>query len=103
MIVRISNEAQYRLGDDLHGQLNGLDDDVVAAVDADDEDRFHEAYEELLRFVRGHGTKLADDDLHGSQYIFPPADLTFVEARETGHFDGEGLIPDTDAQPDPAA
>ena len=102
MIVRISNEAQYRLGDDLHAQLNGLDDDVITAVEADDEDRFHESYEELLRFVRENGTQLADDDLHPSEVILPPADLTFVEAREGGHLDGEGLIPDLDQAPDAA-
>ena len=55
MIVRISNEGQYRLDDALHGQLNELDDAVVAAVDGDDEDGYHEAFEELLRFVRDEG------------------------------------------------
>ena len=33
MIVRISNEAQYRLDDSLHQRLNELDDAAVAAVD----------------------------------------------------------------------
>jgi len=103
VIVRISNEAQYRLGDELHAQLNGLDDDIVAAVEGDDADRFQTAYEELLRFVREHGTELPDDDLHPSEFIFPPADLSFVEAKDAGHFDGEGLIPDPDPMPDPAA
>jgi hypothetical protein len=100
VIVRISNEAQYRLDDTLHARLNELDDAVVAAVDADDEDRFHETYEELLRFVRGEGGQVADDDLEPSEFIFPPADLTFVEARNAGLFEGAGLIPDPD--PDPA-
>jgi PspAA-like protein len=102
VIVRISNEAQYRLDDDLHARLNGLDDDVVTAVEAGDEARFHATYEELLRFVREQGTELPDDDLHPSQFILPPADLSFEEAREAGHFDGEGLIPDSDPAPDAA-
>jgi hypothetical protein len=38
MIVRISNEGQYRLDDGHLARLNELDDAVVAAVDADDED-----------------------------------------------------------------
>ena len=59
MIVRISTEGQYRLDDALHAQLNELDNAVVAAVDRDDEDGFHEAFEELLRFVRDEGTPLA--------------------------------------------
>ena len=99
MIVRIANEAQYELDDDHHARLNELDDDVVAAVEADDEDLFHESFEELLRFVREEGRELPGDDLHPSEFILPPADMTFVEAREAGHFEGEGLIPD----PDPAA
>jgi hypothetical protein len=92
VIVRIFNEGQYRLDDSHHGKLDELDDAVVAAVDADDEDGFHAAFEELLAFVRGNGEKLGDEDLAGSDVILPPADLTIVEARED--FTGEGLIPD---------
>jgi len=92
VIVRISNEGQYRIGDDQHGRLNELDDAVVAAVDSGDEDAFHAAYEELLAFVRSEGAELGDDDLHGSDFILPPADLTFVEAGE--EFTGDGLIPE---------
>lgn len=94
MIVRISNEGQYRLDDGLHERLNVLDDAVVAAVDRDDEDGYHEAFEELLRFVRTEGAELDDDDLAGSEFILPPADMSFVEAKAAGHFEGEGLIPD---------
>ena len=91
MIVRISGEGQYRLDDSHHDKLDELDNAVVAAVDADDEDQFHAAFEELLAFVRG-GEHLADDDLSASDHILPPADLTFPEARE--EFTGEGLIPE---------
>ena len=38
MIVRISNEGQYRLDQSHHARLNELDDAVVAAVDRGDED-----------------------------------------------------------------
>ena len=92
MIVRISNEGQYRLDDGLHGRLDELDDAVVRAVEADDEDGFHAAFEELLHVVRTEGEPLDVDDLEPSEYILPPADLTFVEAGE--EFNGEGLIPD---------
>jgi hypothetical protein len=92
VIVRISAEGQYRLDDDLHARLNELDDAVVAAVDADDEDGYHEYFEELLALVRAQGTPLPADDLEGSDFILPPADLTFVEAGE--EFTGDGLIPD---------
>ena len=91
MIVRIANEGQYELDDGHHARLDELDDAVVAAVDAGDEDGFHSAFEEMLSFVRS-GTALSDDDLHPSEFILPPADLSFVEAGE--EFTGEGLIPD---------
>ena len=92
MIVRIFNEGQYRLDDAHHAKLDELDDAVVAAVEADDEDRFHETFEELLAFVRAEGAALSDDELEASDFILPPPDLTFVEAAE--EFSGEGLIPD---------
>ncbi len=92
MIVRILNEGQYRLDEALHEQLNGLDNAVVAAVDADDEDGFHAAFEELLKFIRSNGSALEDDDLEGSDVIVPPADSTIVEAA--ADFTGDGLIPD---------
>jgi hypothetical protein len=92
VIVRISNEAQYRLDDGLHARLDELDDTVVRAVEAGDEDGFHAAFEELLHVVRTEGEPLDADDLEPSQYILPPADLSLAEARE--EFTGEGLIPD---------
>ncbi len=92
MIVRISNEGQYRLDDGLHERLNELDDAAVAAVEADDEDKFHEAFEELLQVVRSAGTALGDDELEASEVILPTADLSFVEAGE--EFTGDGLIPE---------
>ncbi len=92
MIVRISNEGQYRVDDGLQGRLNALDDAAVAAVEADDEDAFHAAFEELLQVVRTQGTELEDDDLDASDVILPPADISFVEAGE--EFTGDGLIPE---------
>jgi hypothetical protein len=92
MIVRIFSEDQYRLDESHHHELNELDDAVVAAVDANDEDKFHETFESLLDFVRKHGTPLGDDELEASDFILPPADTSLEEARED--FTGEGLIPD---------
>ena len=44
MIVRIATEDQYRLPDEDAERLNELDNQAVAAVEADDEDRFHEVF-----------------------------------------------------------
>jgi hypothetical protein len=92
VIVRISGDGQYELDDAHHERLNELDDAVVAAVDAGDEDGFHAAFEELLQFVRAEGAKTADDDLRPSDIILPPADMSFVEAG--ADFTGEGLVPE---------
>jgi hypothetical protein len=92
VIVRISTENQYRLPDDDAQRLNDLDNEAVAAVEADDEDRFHATFEQMLELVRRDGQRLEDGDLEGSDVILPPPDLTFEEAR--GEFTGEGLIPD---------
>jgi len=92
VIVRISTEGQYRLPDGDADRLNELDNDAVAAVDAGDEDRFHEVFEQMLDLVRSEGRPLAMEDLEESDLILPPPDLTFVEAGE--HFTGDGLIPD---------
>jgi hypothetical protein len=92
VIVRIAEDRQYELADDLHGKLNDLDDATVAAVDAGDEAGFQSAFDALLAFVRESGTPVGDDDLRGSDIILPPADLTFAEAG--ADFTGEGLVPD---------
>jgi hypothetical protein len=91
MIVRISGENQYRL-DGVDGRVNELDNVVLAAIEAGDEQRFHSAYDELLAFVREQGVPLADDELAGSDLILPPADISLAEAQ--GEFSGAGLIPD---------
>jgi hypothetical protein len=92
VIVRISTEGQYRLPDEDSDRLNELDNEAVAAVEAGDEDRFHEVFEQLLELVRSEGSPLADGDLTESDVILPPPDLSFVEAGE--RFTGDGLIPD---------
>jgi hypothetical protein len=92
VIVRIATEGQYRLSDDVRERVNELDNQVVEAVERDDEDRFHELFEELLNLVRTEGTPVGDEELLESDVIVPPPDLTIEEARSD--FVGEGLIPD---------
>ena len=92
MIVRIMGEGQYRLGDDVRERVNDLDNAVVAAVDGNDEDAFHAAFEEMLDIIRSEGEHLGDEELETSDVIVPPADISMAEAAED--FTGEGLIPD---------
>lgn len=92
MIVRIMGEGQYRLDQEATERVNGLDNEAVAAVESDDEDAFHVAFEQMLELIRTEGEHLNDDDLKASDVIVPPPDITFVEAATD--FTGDGLIPD---------
>lgn len=92
MIVRISTEGQYEVPDGLRDELNELDNRVVAAVEADDEPSFRHSFGALLDTVRGQGRPLDADDLHESELILPPPDLTLSEAARD--FTGDGLLPD---------
>jgi hypothetical protein len=91
MIVRISMEGQYEIGDDDVSALNELDNAAVAACESGDEERFRASFADLLAHVRGKGQPIADDDLRGSDLILPPHDVTLAEAA--AEFSGEGLIP----------
>ena len=92
MIVRISGEGQFEVPDDDAERLNELDNQAVAAVEAGDEPKFHELWNEMLDLVTSAGRELDDDELVESDVILPPRDSTFEEAKMD--FSGEGLIPD---------
>jgi hypothetical protein len=92
VIVRISTENQYEVPDGVVERLNDLDNQAVEAVEAGDEPRFQQLFEQMLELVRTEGHLLDADVLHGSDVILPPPDVTFAEARNG--FTGEGLIPD---------
>ncbi|MFL5839095.1 MAG: PspA-associated protein PspAA [Thermoleophilaceae bacterium] len=92
MIVRIAGEGQYELPDDDAARLNELDNEAVAAVEAGDESRFTELWEQMLELVQRDGSAVPDDELLESDVILPPRDISFEEAA--GEFSGDGLIPD---------
>ena len=92
MIVRIASEGQFRLADEVQTRLNELDNEAVSAVEAGDEARFHELFDQMIALVESDGDPVADDELVESDVIIPPKDLTFDEAK--GEFTGEGIVPD---------
>jgi hypothetical protein len=92
VIVRILSEGQFKLDDNVQVKLNEIDNEAVAAVEAGDEARFHELFEQMIALVENDGAPVPDDELVESQVIIPPRDLTFEEAK--GEFTGEGIIPD---------
>ena len=95
MIVRVMGEGQWRIDDGLQARLNELDDAIGSAVEAGDEERVRAKLRELAQLVKSEGEKLPDDELHPSEAIVPPDDLSLEEAREL--LSGEGLIPDLPA------
>ena len=92
MIVRISGEGQFKLPDGDADRLNELDNQAVAAVEAGDEAKFQELFDQMVQLVENDGEALADDELVESDVIMPPRDVSFEEAA--GEFTGDGLIPD---------
>jgi hypothetical protein len=91
VIVRIATEGQYKVPDDATAELNELDNQAVSACEGADDAAFREVFGKLVAYVRGHGTKVGEDELVVSDIILPPPDVSLEEARE--EFQGEGLIP----------
>ncbi|HTU87942.1 MAG TPA: hypothetical protein VMF57_20355 [Solirubrobacteraceae bacterium] len=91
MIVRIATEGQYELTESDGEAFNRLDNHAVGACEADNEEQFHAAFNELLDFVRANGQPVPDERLEPSDVILPPPDVSFEEAK--AEFTGEGLIP----------
>jgi hypothetical protein len=92
MIVRLMGEGQYRIDDELLSQLNELDNQAQAAMDARDEPALDDKLDQMWQLVRDRGELLPDDELSASDLIIPPSDLTLEETRKL--FSDEGLIPD---------
>jgi hypothetical protein len=95
VIVRLMNEGQYKTDEDVRRELDALDDQAVAALEAGDEATLDARLDDMWRLVQERGERLPDDDLSTSDLIIPPADLTLEETREL--FSDEGLIPDLPA------
>jgi hypothetical protein len=92
MIVRLMGEGQYRIDEQLRGELDQLDARAASAIDAEDEATLDDVLDEMWALVRDRGERLPEDDLSASDLIIPPSDLTLEETRQL--FSEEGLVPD---------
>ena len=92
MIVRLMGEGQFRIDEGLRRDLDALDERAVAALEANDETELDARLDDMWRLVQERGERLPDEDLHASDLIVPPSDLTLDETREL--FSEDGLIPD---------
>lgn len=93
MIVRILNEGQWTVTDDIITELNVVDDAIEQAVDVNDQERLSQALGQLLEKIRAHGERVADEDLVDSDLILPDASATVDEVRDWLSEGNEGLIP----------
>jgi hypothetical protein len=91
VIVRILTEGQWDVPEARLDRLNELDSALEKAVEAGDDTAFSQSLGALLHAVRTDGEPLADDVLHDSDLILPPADATIEEVREL--LGDDGLIP----------
>ena len=92
MIVRVMGEGQWRVDDETLRELDGLDNQASEKLAAEDEEGLRRVLETMADTVKSRGEKLPDADLHPSDAIVPPTDLSLAEAHDL--FEGEGLIPD---------
>jgi hypothetical protein len=92
VIVRLLGEGQFRVDDTLGTKLNELDDSIMKAVEAGDEQALWQGLASLAETVRANGERLSDEELVPSDAVIPPEDLTLDEARDL--ISGEGFIPD---------
>ncbi len=81
MIVRILGEGQYEIDDAHRDRLNPLDDALMAAIDAGDEDAFANALTAVAAEIRSVGTPVPDDRFIPSDLVVPFADATLDETR----------------------
>ncbi len=91
MIIRILTEGQLNLPGSHLDQLNEIHNQLVEAVESDDQGSFERLLKEMLDLVRQKGTPVPVDELVESDLILPEADITLKEAEEL--FVGEGLLP----------
>lgn len=92
MIARLMGDGQYEIEEALCTRLNELDDQAMAALEANDEEELDRHLDQMAELVRSEGTRLADDDLSASEIVIPPSDLTLEETRQL--FSDHGLVPD---------
>ena len=95
MIARLMGDGQYEIDEALCAKLNELDDQAMAALEANDEVELDRHLDEMANLVRSEGKRLADDDLSASEILIPPSDLTLEETRQL--FSEQGLVPDLPA------
>jgi hypothetical protein len=82
MIVRIMTDNQYRIDDGHSTEIARLDNELMDAVEAHDDRRFHATLDQLIQHVRQNGQVVPDDEVVPSDMMVPAPDMTLDEAHE---------------------
>lgn len=90
MIIRIQEEGQYEVCEDLLDRLDAIDAELEAAVAAGNDEASRAALARLLATVRENGASLPAEHLSPSELILPPQDSTLEELAQ--HLPATGAI-----------
>lgn len=82
MIIRVLSDNQYRLPDELAPEVDRLDAELLAALDAGYEASFRSTLQRLIGFVRERGALVPHEELVPSDVIVPAHDMTLAETRD---------------------
>ena len=81
MIVRILGEGRYEVPEGDLPAIEQLDDELVDALERNDENEFNSALVDLIGEVRHSGTLIPSDDLRPSELVVPHEGATLDEVR----------------------
>ncbi len=82
MIVRILGEGQFELEESQIAPLEKLDQELVAALDANDEPAFRDVLSRLVKIVRSEGKPVPADRFVPSGLTLPHEGASLAELRE---------------------
>jgi hypothetical protein len=82
MIVRILGEGQFEVPSGQIAPLEELDQQLVTALDANDEPTFRDVLNRLLESVRAEGKPVPADRFVPSDLTLPDAQASLKEVRE---------------------
>lgn len=82
MTIRILSDGQYRVSGAVLDELDLIDNSMIEALHAGDEQTFRQAFTQVIDLIRSKGQRLPDDFLGESELVLPPDDTTLAEARK---------------------
>ncbi|MHB8842243.1 MAG: PspA-associated protein PspAA [Candidatus Aquicultor sp.] len=92
MIIRITNDGQYRVKADEEQVLREIDevDNQIVQLFEKTEKEFHALMNKMVEIARKNSERLPEESIEPSQYVLPPQDLSLCEGYEI--FKGVGII-----------